>query len=263
MAATIAIPYSRLATDYDATIGIPFFHQTRDLFERLFRKYGIRFRSAADIGCGTGLFARYLKVSRDINVFAVDLSEPMLRVAQRNCRGTNVVLLRQDIRCLRLPHPVDLITANFDTLNHILSNQDLLRTLKRVAKNLNPGGHFIFDVVTNCLPFGSILRRGLITLVDASRNRFAWIRSESCCRSWYQLARRIWADQSLKDIASEFTHRKNLVGLCMKLDLLFAEYTTQQAWNGVLLPTASDRGGEDEMRSESRRQFGDSKTPEE
>ena len=134
MAATIAIPYSRLATDYDATVGIPFFQQTRDFFERLVRKYRIRFRSAGDIGCGTGLFARYLKVSRDIEVFAVDLSEPMLRVAQRNCYGTNVVLLRQDIRCLRLPHPVDLITANFDTLNHLLSNHDLLRTLRAWRK---------------------------------------------------------------------------------------------------------------------------------
>lgn len=155
MAATIAMPYSRLAADYDATVGIPFFEQTRNFFERLVRKYGIRFRSAADIGCGTGLFARYLKVSRGIPVFAVDLSEAMLRIARRNCCGTNVVLLRQDIRCLRLPHPVDLITANFDTLNHLMRTEDLRKTLRSVVENLNPGGHFIFDVVTNCLPFGN------------------------------------------------------------------------------------------------------------
>lgn len=155
MGARRAIPYSRLAADYDATIGIPFFQQTRNFFERLVRKYGIQFRSAADIGCGTGLFARYLKVSRGIPVFAVDISEPMLRIAQRNCCGTHVVLLRQDIRHLRLPQKVDLITANFDTLNHILRREDLRKTLRNVAENLNPGGHFIFDVVTNCLPFGN------------------------------------------------------------------------------------------------------------
>jgi SAM-dependent methyltransferase len=154
MAAMIAMPYSRFAADYDTTIGIPFFRQTRDFFERLVRRYGIKFGSTADIGCGTGLFARYLKVSRAITVFAVDASAPMLRVARRNCCGTNVVLLRQDIRSLRLPHPVDLITANFDTLNHILTYEDLLRTLTAVADNLNPGGHFIFDVITNCLPIG-------------------------------------------------------------------------------------------------------------
>lgn len=154
MAATVALPYSRLAADYDATVGIPFFRQTRDFFERLVRKYGISFRSAADIGCGTGLFARHLKVSRGIPVFAVDLSEPMLRIAARNCSGTNVVLLRQDIRCLRLPHAVDLISANFDTLNHIVRTDDLRQALRRIFENLNPGGHFIFDVVTNCLPIG-------------------------------------------------------------------------------------------------------------
>jgi SAM-dependent methyltransferase len=151
---TNALPYSRLAADYDATVGIPFFRQTRDFFERLVKKYGISFRSAADIGCGTGLFARHLKVSRDISVFAVDLSEPMLRIAARNCCGTNVVLMRQDIRCLRLPHPVDLITANFDTLNHIVRTDDLRQTIRRIFENLNPGGHFIFDLVTNCLPIG-------------------------------------------------------------------------------------------------------------
>ena len=155
IAATLAMPYSRLAVDYDATIGIPFFLQTRNFFEKLVRKYGIKFRSAADIGCGTGLFARYLKMSRGITVFAVDQSKPMLRIARRNCCGTDVVLLRQDIRCLRLPQKVDLITANFDTLNHILRKEDLSKTLRSVVENLNPGGHFIFDVVTNCSPFGN------------------------------------------------------------------------------------------------------------
>lgn len=154
IAATIALPYSRLAADYDATVGLPFFRQVRDLFERLVGKYGISFRSAADIGCGTGLFARHLNVSRGISVFAVDRSEPMLRIATRNCWGTNVVLLRQDIRRLRLPFAVDLITANFDTLNHILRREDLRQTIRRIFENLNPGGHFIFDVVTNCLPLG-------------------------------------------------------------------------------------------------------------
>jgi SAM-dependent methyltransferase len=150
MAATIAMPYSRLAADYDATIGIPFFLQTRDLFDWLVRKYGISFQSAADIGCGTGLFARHLQVSRGVPVFAVDLSAPMLRIAARNCCGTNVVLFRQDIRCLRLPHQVDLITANFDTLNHLVKKSDLRLALRKVFENLKPGGHFIFDLVTNC-----------------------------------------------------------------------------------------------------------------
>jgi SAM-dependent methyltransferase len=78
----------------------------------------------------------------------------MLRIAARNCCGTNVVLLKQDIRRLHLPRKVDLITANFDTLNHMLSAHDLRQTLRRIFENLKPGGHFIFDVVTNCYALG-------------------------------------------------------------------------------------------------------------
>ncbi len=152
--ATIALPYSRLATEYDATIGATFFRETRDRFERLVRKYGLSFRSAADIGCGTGLFARYLQRSRNIPVFAVDLSASMLRMAAKNCSGTEVRLLRQDMRYLTLPQPVDLITANFDTVNHLVKAGDLRQALRQIFANLNAGGHFIFDVVTDCLPIG-------------------------------------------------------------------------------------------------------------
>jgi len=56
----VSRPYTELAAMYDNTLGVPFFFGTRRAFEELGRRYGINFRSAADIGCGTGLFAHYL-----------------------------------------------------------------------------------------------------------------------------------------------------------------------------------------------------------
>ncbi len=76
----------------------------------------------------------------------------MLRHAAHNCRNANVCFLRQDIRCLALPSRVDLITANFDTLNHLQTPGDLRRAFRRVAANLRPGGHFYFDILTPCQP---------------------------------------------------------------------------------------------------------------
>jgi len=149
---SIHLPYSRFAKDYDLTIGIPWFLRTRRIFETLVKRYGIRFHAAADIGCGTGLFACYLSHCWKVPVFAVDRSPAMLRVAARNCRNSNVCLLRQDIRCLRLPHRVDLVTANFDTLNHLVDNADLRLAFRRVASNLRSGGHLLFDLVTPCDP---------------------------------------------------------------------------------------------------------------
>ena len=104
-------PYSRIASVYDCTVGFPFFLRVRDAFERLVRRYGIRFGSAADIGGGTGLFVCYLNRFWGVPVFAVDRSGDMLRLARRNCHSESICLLQQDIRCLRLPSRVDLITG--------------------------------------------------------------------------------------------------------------------------------------------------------
>jgi SAM-dependent methyltransferase len=145
-------PYSQIAPLYDCTVGVPFFLRVREAFEKLVRRYRIRFCSAADIGCGTGLFACYLNRCWGVPVYAVDRSLAMLRQATRNCPSPGVCLLQQDIRSLALPLKVDLITANSDTLNHLSVSQDLCRAFERVALNLRPGGHFYFDILTPCQP---------------------------------------------------------------------------------------------------------------
>jgi SAM-dependent methyltransferase len=149
-----APPYSELAPRYDTALGISNFIGTRAAFEALVRRYGIQFRSAADVGCGTGLFACYLNQCWGVPVFGVDRSREMLAVATRNCTSVNVCFLQQDIRCLRLPYPVDLITANFDTMNHLLNGPDLRSAFRRILENLRSGGHFIFDLITPCQPLG-------------------------------------------------------------------------------------------------------------
>ena len=151
-------PYSVLADAYDDIIGRRFFALVRAMFERIVARHRIGFRSAADLGCGTGLFARYLNSLWQVPVFAVDRSPSMLRRAASNCRGAQVTLLRQDIRHLLLPHPVDLVTANFDTVNHLLGDGDLPALFRRVHASLSPGGHFIFDFITPCNPATGVVR---------------------------------------------------------------------------------------------------------
>lgn len=152
-------PYSHLASRYDRALGIPFLVRTRRAFEHLVRRYGVQFRSAADLGCGTGLFACYLNRRWGVPVFAVDRSLEMLRVGLENCRVPGVCFLRQDMRELCLPFPVDLITANFDALNHILSARELREVFRRIRENLNPGGHLVFDIITPCQPWQRYVRR--------------------------------------------------------------------------------------------------------
>ena len=126
-------PYSLLAEAYDDIVGRKFFLLVRDAFEHIVARHRIGFASVADLGCGTGLFARYLNRLWRVPVFGVDISPAMLRVAASNCRGTKVTLLRQDLLRLALPRPVDLITANFDTVNHLVGDGDLPRLFRRLV----------------------------------------------------------------------------------------------------------------------------------
>ncbi len=140
-------PYRGLARVYDRTIGAPAFRAAAHRFDILARRHALAFRSAADVGCGTGLFASYLARRFRVPVFAVDSSPDMLAVARR--RGAGVTLLRQDMRRLSLPYTVDLITMNFDALNHIPRHEDLAPTMDRLARALRPGGHLLFDVLAD------------------------------------------------------------------------------------------------------------------
>jgi|ERR687892_784015 SAM-dependent methyltransferase len=171
-----ARPYSRLAPVYDSALGISNFMGTRAAFEALVRRYGIRFHSAADIGCGTGLFACYLRRCWHVPVFGVDRSPEMLRIAIRRSRDSNVCFLPQDIRCLHLPCQVDLITANFDTMNHLLTGLDLKLAFRRIWENLKPAGHFIFDLITPWQPLagGRTYVRCLCTGNGEAMQRIRW-----------------------------------------------------------------------------------------
>jgi SAM-dependent methyltransferase len=158
-------PYSQLAAAYDRALGVQSFVRTRRAFELVTRRYRVNFASAADVGCGTGLFACYLGRCWGARVFAVDRSREMLEVAALRCRDPKVRFLRQDIRCLQLPCPVDLVTANFDTVNHLLTNADLGLAFRRIGENLKPGGHFVFDVITR--PHPAV--RGLLSIMIVHR----------------------------------------------------------------------------------------------
>jgi SAM-dependent methyltransferase len=106
-----------------------------------------RVKSACDLACGTGSTAVAL-AARGIRMYAVDLSPGMCRAAREKARkaGLRVRVIQADMRAFRLPEQVDLVTCEFDALNHVPHERDLARVARAVSRALLPGGWFYFDV---------------------------------------------------------------------------------------------------------------------
>jgi SAM-dependent methyltransferase len=162
-------PYRSLAQIYDLMSGRSDFLRTRRIFERLVHRHAISFRSAVDVGCGTGLFACYLNRRWGVPVFGVDQSPEMLAVARGNCPNLDVCFLRQDFRYLCLPWSVELATANSCTLNHVMQRDQLRETFSAIHENLRPGSYFIFDLITDRQP--QYLSRGSTRHIRIGRSR--------------------------------------------------------------------------------------------
>jgi len=120
-------PYRLLAQYYDPLFA-PYSAWSRRVRRRLLGDILPRVRSACDVCCGTGTTALEF-ASRGIKVYALDLSPTMCRLARAKARraGAPVTVTRGDVRTFRLPQPVDLITCEFDAVNHVPQKSDLAR----------------------------------------------------------------------------------------------------------------------------------------
>jgi len=108
-----------------------------------------RVRSVCDLGCRTGTTALEF-ARRGLKVYAVDLSPTMCRQARQKARRARlrVRVICADMGAFRLPEQVDLVTCEFNPLNHLPRKGDLSGVARSVARALHPGGHFYFDLNT-------------------------------------------------------------------------------------------------------------------
>jgi SAM-dependent methyltransferase len=166
---TASRPYSSMARIYDLMSGRSDFVRTRRIFERLVHRHAIAFRSAVDVGCGTGLFACYLNRRWGVPVIGVDQSPEMLAVARQNCPNLDVCFLLQDFQHLCLPWRVELAIANSCTLNHVMQRDHLRETFSAIRENLRPGSYFIFDLITDRQP--QHLSKGCTRHIRIGRSR--------------------------------------------------------------------------------------------
>jgi DNA-binding winged helix-turn-helix (wHTH) protein len=141
-------PYALLARHYDALCGYAAGinrHARAQILGAVLPKV----RRVCDVGCGNGETALEF-ARRGLEVHALDLSPVFCQAVRERARsaGLGVTVHCADMRDFSLPSPVDLVLAEFASLNNLADRRDLPRVLHAVAGALTPGGWFCFDVNT-------------------------------------------------------------------------------------------------------------------
>jgi SAM-dependent methyltransferase len=115
--------------------------------EAVSMSHGLRGTRLLDVGCGTGKSFRPM-LQRGYEVIACDTSPAMIERARELAAASSAQLLVADARNLPVLGRFDLVTCIDDVLNYVLSEEELRMAFGGVARNLRPGGHFVFDLNT-------------------------------------------------------------------------------------------------------------------
>ncbi|MBC7256210.1 MAG: class I SAM-dependent methyltransferase [Chloroflexi bacterium] len=141
--------YQDYAAVYDASGQLAFSLRMIAYLDQLLTRHAVEGRTMLELACGTGTVAIAM-AHKGWRVWAVDGSERMLAQARAKEGGDHpaITWLQQDMRLLRLPSRVHLATCLYDSLNYMLTSEDLGAVFKRVYQALLPGGLFCFDMNT-------------------------------------------------------------------------------------------------------------------
>lgn len=96
-----------------------------------------------DLACGTGQVTAALEEA-GYDMVGIDGSRAMLAYARNNAPG--VEFLRADARSFELDEPVDAVICLFESLNHIMTEEELGDVFANVAQALVDDGVFLLDV---------------------------------------------------------------------------------------------------------------------
>lgn len=153
--------YTDFAYVYDTFMDETPYGEWCDFIKDIIKKYGISEPVRAedplqseknlvlDLGCGTGTLTEML-AEAGYDMIGLDNSEDMLELAmeKRDRYGHESLYLLQDMRKLELYSTVGTVLSVCDSVNYILTEEELTDVFKRVNNYLFPGGIFIFDFNT-------------------------------------------------------------------------------------------------------------------
>lgn len=144
-----AQPYTRLAEIYDHVMRHVDYVQWADYIEAVFARHNVAPARVLDLACGTGSMALELR-KRNYRAYGADNCREMLDVAidKTEKARQNVQFFQRNLTDLsRLP-PVEAALCLYDSMNYLMTIEDVALALREVHRILLPNGLFVFDVCT-------------------------------------------------------------------------------------------------------------------
>lgn len=141
--------YTSFASVYDLFMDNVPYEQWSGYLVSLLQEYGIEDGLILDLGCGTGSLTEQL-AKKGYDMIGVDNSSDMLEIAmdKKATSGLDILYLMQDMRDFELYGTVKAVVSICDSMNYILSEDELTTVFRLVNNYLDPGGIFIFDLNT-------------------------------------------------------------------------------------------------------------------
>lgn len=116
--------------------------------EKIFKQFKVKPKTILDLACGTGI-PTLLLAKRGYRMVGVDRARTMLEVLKRKSQGyNNIITIEADMRNFALPEPTDAAICLYDSINYLLTEEDLAQCFKCVRASVKRDGLFIFDMNT-------------------------------------------------------------------------------------------------------------------
>jgi SAM-dependent methyltransferase len=140
---------SGFASVYDKVMAYADYNSWYEFIKKIIEEKGIRGKDVLDLGCGTGEISIRFK-KEGYSVLGVDISTEMLSIAADKARNKklDIHFANQDMRELKFPVGFDIVVSLFDTINYLISIEEVEECFKSVAEHLDDNGIFVFDMVT-------------------------------------------------------------------------------------------------------------------
>ena len=139
--------YKYFAKVYDRMMDNIPYEEWKQYLMQLFFAYDVPpCAKITELGCGTGVMTRLLS-DEGFAMTGVDISKEMLNVARGNS-GSDITYINSDMRSFEIYEKQDAIISICDSMNYLLTNDDLYRTMVAAHSNLKGDGVFIFDLKT-------------------------------------------------------------------------------------------------------------------